>query len=105
MTDTGNEDKSPIDDLFNDDILNENPDLLFKQCQIYIEMADRISSRRTTLNNFFLSANSLFLVAIGILVSSNLFHWTSIVFIVAILFSISWWRLIKKYRRLIHLLA
>ena len=92
-------DSSPIEELFNEDI-TKNLDLLFKQYQIFIEMADRISSRRSTMNNFFLSANSLFLVAIGILVSSKLFHWTSVIFIVAILFSISWWRLLNRYKDL-----
>lgn len=91
---------SPIEDLFNDDILDNNQDLLFKQYQLFVEMADKISSRRTTMNNFFLSANSLFLVALGILVSSNLIHWASLVLVVAILFTISWWRLIKYYREL-----
>lgn len=91
---------SPLEVLFNEDIVEKNQESLFKQYQLFVEMADKISSRRTTLNNFFLSANSLFLVAIGLLVSSNLIHWTSIVLIVAILFEISWWRLIKYYREL-----
>ncbi|MHA1365834.1 MAG: RipA family octameric membrane protein, partial [Candidatus Heimdallarchaeota archaeon] len=92
--------RSPIEDLFNEDILEKNQESLFKQYQLYVEMSDRISSRRSTMNNFFLSANSLFLVAIGILVSSNLIQWSALVFIVAILFTFSWWRLIKYYREL-----
>jgi len=92
--------KSPIEDLINEDIFEKNQDSLFKQYQLFVEMADRISSRRSNMNNFFLTANSLFLIVIGILVNANLIHWTTLVFIVAILFAISWWRMIKKYREL-----
>lgn len=100
MSNNDNNIKSPLDDLFVEDNLENNKELLFNQYKLYVEMADKISSRRTTMNNFFLSANSFFLVAIGILVSSSLIHWTSIVFAVAILFAVSWWRLIKYYREL-----
>lgn len=100
MSNNNNKIKSPIEELFNEDIANEDKELLFKQYQLFVEMADRISSRRTTMNNFFLTANSLFLVAIGILVSSNLVQWTFLVLFMAILFSISWLRLLKKYREL-----
>ncbi len=90
---------SPINNLFNKDEMNDK-DTLFKQYKLFIEMADRISSRRATMNNFFLTANSLFLVAIGLLVESNLIHWTFIVLIIGIIFDLSWQRLIKKYKKL-----
>jgi len=90
----------PLEVLFNEDIIKKDTESLYNQYQLFTEMADKISSRRTTLNNFFLSANSLFLVAIGLLVESNLIHWTSVVLFLAILFEISWLRLIKYYREL-----
>ena len=40
---------------------------LLAQYKICVEMADKISARRCTANNFFLSINTFLLTAIGVL--------------------------------------
>jgi hypothetical protein len=44
---------------------------LLDQYKMYVEMADRISQRRTTANNYFLSVNSAILGFVGYLTSKE----------------------------------
>ncbi len=43
-------------------------DDLFEQYKLYVEMADRVSERRSTANNFFLAANTLLISVFGAVV-------------------------------------
>src|SRR5579885_688417 len=76
---------------------------LLEQYKTYLEMADKISERRSAANTFFLTVNTGLLSAFGI--ANFLEQKTSpVVFIVggvaAILLSYSWYRLIRSYRDL-----
>lgn len=77
---------------------------ILDQYRLYVEMADKISSRRDVANAFFLTLNSLFLGAAGALVDRGYTSepkW-------ALLFPLSvllwecffWWRLIISYKQL-----
>ena len=79
---------------------------LLEQYKLYVEMADRVSSRRSKANTFFLSANTLLVTAIGILaelgssfVSLNLW-WVLVTSLAGVLFCWTWITIINSYRQL-----
>lgn len=79
---------------------------LLTQYKLCVEMADKISSRRSTANNFFLSVNTVLISAIGILlrfegdlVESSLW-WLVVTSVAGILFCWAWWINIRCYRGL-----
>ena len=79
---------------------------LLEQYKLYVEMADRISSRRSKANTFFLSCNTLLVTAIGILSklesgfeSLNLW-WVLTTSFAGILFCWTWLTIINSYRQL-----
>jgi hypothetical protein len=81
-------------------------DHLLEQYKLYVEMADKISSRRSAANTFFLSLNTLLITAVGILsrlgssfVSFNLL-WVVIASIAGILFCWTWHSIIRSYCQL-----
>jgi len=79
---------------------------MLEQYKLYVDMADKIQSRRSTANNFFLTVNSLMITAIGILtrlgssfVSFNL-YWVVIASCAGILFCWNWLVTLRCYRNL-----
>lgn len=79
---------------------------LLEQYKLCVEMADRISARRSTANNFFLSVNTLLVAVIGVLsrlgsnsVSFSLL-WAIIASTAGILFCLCWATTIRRYRDL-----
>lgn len=79
---------------------------LLTQYKLCVEMADKISSRRSTANNFFLSVNTVLISTIGILlrfegdlVASSLW-WLVVTSVAGILFCWAWWIHIRCYRGL-----
>jgi hypothetical protein len=87
--------------MFNtEDDLVDNTQLIFDQYKLYVELADRISSRRATTNSFYLTANSFLFVALGILMTNDLEAVVPIILTVGIFISISWWLLIIYYKNL-----
>lgn len=79
---------------------------LLEQYTLYVEMADRISARRSKANTFFLSVSTLLVTAIGILAkfesdfgSLNLW-WVLITSFAGILFCWTWLSTINSYRQL-----
>lgn len=79
---------------------------LLEQYKLYVEMADKISSRRADANTYFLSINTILLTAIGILSrlgSSFLtFHpwWIALTSFAGILFCLTWLNIIRSYLQL-----
>lgn len=79
---------------------------LLDQYKLYVEMADRICSRRSSANTFFLTANTLLVTIIGI--SSELqkhlarldLWWVALASIGGILLSVSWFKMIQSYCQL-----
>lgn len=93
---------NPLDELFNTpESLVLEKKLLFDQYKLYVDMADKVSTRRATTNSFFLTANSFLFVAMGALFNnSQLFIVIPIILMVGIFFCISWMLLILYYRGL-----
>jgi len=79
---------------------------LLAQYKLCVEMADKISSRRSTANNFFLSVNTLLITAIGILsrfgssFATFSLWWIVITSFAGILFCWTWLVTIRCYRNL-----
>jgi hypothetical protein len=73
---------------------------LLDQYKIYVEMADRISSRRATANSYFLSVNSAILAFVGYLSSKGIGEYLWLLAIAGIVLSVLWEALITSYRNL-----
>lgn len=86
----------------------KNPELLqshiLEQYKMYVEMADRISSRRNLANVFFLTLNTSVLSAIGLsfnkLDTMVAYYWLTLPFVCLIILCIVWWWIIRSYRNL-----
>lgn len=73
--------------------------------KLYVEMADRISSRRQTANSFFLTINSAIVALVGYvnLASSQdsaAFLFYALVAIAGMILSYLWYRLVLSYKQL-----
>jgi hypothetical protein len=83
----------------------KSKDRLLEQYKLYVEMADRVSSRRGLANTFFLAANT-FLISFGALIScfqaTGIVHniWLIVYGISGLAFSLSWMYIVKSYRQL-----
>ncbi len=75
-------------------------DHVLEQYKLYVEMADRISARRSTANTFFLTLNTLVIGALS--TCAEKFSRLSVIVlcIAAIVLCYVWKRLIKSYRQL-----
>lgn len=101
--------KNPLDDLFemsSSEYGEKYKDHLLDQYKLYVQMADKISDRRSTANNFFLSVNGFLLSIMGILpqLKSGLLNfnlvWLGGVAAIGIIFCIAWMTLIRSYNKL-----
>lgn len=91
--------KQFLEKLIIPDTLDVNQ-LKFDQWNLYVQMADKISSRRASANNFFLTSNSILIVAISFMVEFLNLYWVFLPLIIGLVFSISWFYLISNYRSL-----
>jgi hypothetical protein len=79
---------------------------LLQQYLLYVQMADKISERRSLANTFFLTANTAILSTLGIVAAilpANLVESGFLVFLAAItpvLLCYSWYRLVRSYQQL-----
>lgn len=73
---------------------------LFEQYKLYVEMADRISSRRQTANSYFLSINAALLGFVGYVGTKDTGGYLWLVAPAGIALSYLWYRLICSYRDL-----
>jgi hypothetical protein len=72
----------------------ELPGNYFELYKLAVEMADRISARRGIANSFFLTVNT----GLAALLGSSDLRWY--VAAAGIVFSVTWWALLKSYRDL-----
>ncbi|MES9830479.1 MAG: hypothetical protein ABW201_19675 [Candidatus Thiodiazotropha sp.] len=76
----------------------------FEQYKLFVEMTDRISSRRQSANSFFLSVNTAVIAIIGYIQlgqttgTSSAFYW--LVSIAGMALCYTWFRLIRSYKDL-----
>lgn len=76
--------------------------ILLEQYKLYVEMADRISSRRQSANSFFLSVNTAIIALISYInfVDKNAsgFYW--LISIAGMIICFMWYRLVRSYKDL-----
>lgn len=74
---------------------------LFEQYKLYVGSAEKISERRVSANNYFLTVNA-FLVTLYGLVASSPYHtfWIILVPVAGLLVAYTWHRIITSYRDL-----
>jgi hypothetical protein len=73
---------------------------LLEQYKLYLEMADRISSRRQAANSYFLSVNTALLGFVGYLTTKEPVEYLWLLGIAGLALSYSWQRLILSYQNL-----
>jgi len=80
---------------------------LMEQYKLYVEMADRVSERRSTANTFFLTANTLLVSIFGAIVgkdaalsSDSINIWFLLFALSGLAFSLAWFFIVKSYRQL-----
>lgn len=75
---------------------------LLEQYKLYVEMADRISSRRQSANSFFLSVNTAIIALISYInlgyKNSSSFYW--LVSLAGMALCFMWYRLVRSYKDL-----
>jgi len=74
---------------------------LLEQYKIYLEMADRISSRRQSANSFFLSLNTALVALVSYLcLGAQSASWYVVVAVAGMAISYMWYRLVRSYKDL-----
>jgi hypothetical protein len=74
---------------------------LFEQYKHYVESAEKISERRVSANNYFLTVNSFLVTLYGLVASSKFASsWLILVPFAGLLVSLTWHRIITSYRDL-----
>lgn len=73
---------------------------LLDQYKLYVEMADRISQRRTNANTYFLSVNSAILAFVGYLTSSSIPEYIWLIALAGCMLTLFWYNIIISYRNL-----
>ena len=75
---------------------------MFEQYKLYVEMTDRISSRRHTTNAFFLSINTALIALVGLAADRAFMEspqfWGLVVSITGLVICYTWFRLIRSYK-------
>lgn len=73
---------------------------LLEQYKLYVETAERVSDRRQSANNFYLSLNSAISVLSGYLSATIKDFWIILVAFTGILISLAWIQNINSYKQL-----
>lgn len=77
-----------------------NKEIAFEQYKLYVETAERVSDRRQSANNFFLTLNSVLLTFTGYLTTLSFAFWHTILAFAGISISILWYLTITSFRNL-----
>jgi len=73
---------------------------LLDQYKLYVEMADRISQRRTTANSYFLTVNSAILGFVGYLTSKDSIEFLWLLAVAGVALTLLWYSIIISYKNL-----
>jgi hypothetical protein len=73
---------------------------LLDQYKLYVEMADRISQRRTTANSYFLSVNTAILAFVGYLTQKDSIEYLWLLAVAGGTLTLLWYSIIVSYRNL-----
>ena len=79
---------------------NKNKSEIITQYQLYVEMADKVSDRRASANNFFVVVNSALIGITGTERFSHLAKLQTVICSLGILVSLFWWLSIQNYKKL-----
>ena len=83
-----------ITDILDNTSTYNDTNIMFEQYKLYVDMSDKISSRRLTANTFFLTLNS------AILAFQSLITLSLIIALAGIALGYMWYRLIQSYSQL-----
>lgn len=89
--------------LWNEDVTESNSAIVLEQYKLYVEMADRVSSRRSLANTFFLTLNTAVFAAIGVLWENppEASPWLGLFPLIALVLQCAaWYWIIRSYRQL-----
>lgn len=75
-------------------------DIILEQYKLYVETAEKVSDRRQSSNNFYLTLNSVLLAFTGFLTSLNFEFWHIIIAVAGICISFLWFLSITSFRKL-----
>ncbi len=73
---------------------------LLDQYKLYVEMADRVSQRRTNANTYFLSVNSAILAFVGYLTTNKSPEYMWLLAIAGCMLTLFWYNIVHSYRKL-----
>lgn len=76
---------------------------LFEQYKLYVEMADRVSSRRMLANSFFVGVHTILVTAFTVLLKEQVLQASLLgilPFLAVLLLCFVWWRVVYSYRQL-----
>ncbi|MEK1964983.1 hypothetical protein WOB62_24460 [Vibrio parahaemolyticus] len=73
---------------------------LLEQYKLYVEMADRISQRRTSANTYFLSVNSAILAFVGYLTVDKSPDYMWLLSLAGSMLTMFWFNIVLSYRNL-----
>lgn len=73
---------------------------LLDQYKLYVEMADRISQRRTAANTYFLSVNSAILAFVGYLTTNASPEYMWLLALAGSMLTLFWYNIVLSYRNL-----
>ncbi len=76
---------------------------ILEQYKLYVEMADRISTRRALANTFFVTLNTAVLTLIGALWKGRphvAVRWLVILLVILLALCLAWFWLVRSYRQL-----
>lgn len=85
-------------ELYNGSSIEEK-EILLEQYKLYVEMADKISERRSSVNTFFLTANSIILTVISIN-GFDIAKFSWLITAVGLILSYTWYYLLQSYKLL-----
>ena len=75
-------------------------EMIFEQYKLYVNTAERVSDRRQSANNFFLTINSILLSFSGYLSATKIRDWYFLIAITGIVISFFWLKIINSYKQL-----
>lgn len=96
--------KMPQDQLFNriniSDTNEKEISITLEQYKLYVEMADRVSNRRSTLNNFYLTLNTAIIALLGTALTNTSKNLGITISIISFFICVLWSQKIDSYKNL-----
>lgn len=78
----------------------KDKDIILEQYKLYVDTAEKVSDRRQSSNNFFLTLNSVLLAFTGFLTSLSFEFWHIIIAFAGVCISLLWLLTLQSFRNL-----